>query len=289
MPAYRIRLALALVAIAPLQLALAQSAKTASVSPVTASIDTLLNTPGPPWITTRSSHFILHLERTAQRTSARAMIDSLETAWEHAIDLLGSPTPTAATAQVFVTASRTRFAGLVAPDARGLTTRLPQAGTIVILVRNDSVRPYIQHEVMHVASYAAWGPPQPALAWLAEGLASFADGRCQNSTIRAVGRDLLAARPDITADRILHHFVDLWRTERAVSYVVAGTFVDYLWASRGSIGVRRLWQSQDDLSDVGPLPGVGGELTATWRQYVAQVAGSTAGIELASLARDGCG
>ena len=217
------------------------------------------------------------------------MLDSLETAWERAIDLLGGSNANGAQAEVFVTASRTRFSGLVTSEARGLTTRLPRTGEVVVLIRNDSVRAYVQHEIMHVASYAAWGPPQPGLAWLVEGLATFADGRCQNSTLQAVGRDLLATRSDMTALKILDHFIDLWQAERAASYVLSGTLVDYLWRSRGRLGVRRIWQGLDTLVDIGPWPGAGGELTAAWRQYVAQAAGTTPGIDLESLQRAGCG
>ena len=267
----------------------AQSRPTTTIDPRTASIDTLLETPGPRWASARSSHFVLHLERSARGTSVVAMLDSLETAWRRAVELLATSVADGEQVNVFVTASRTRFAGLVTPEARGLTTRLPNAGTIVLLVRNDSVRDYVQHEVMHVVSSAAWGPTRSGLAWLAEGLATFADGRCQNSTIDAVGRDLLAARPGFTAEMLMDHFSDLWRSERAASYVFAGTLVDYLWSSRGRDGVRRIWQGQARIVDVGPLPGTAGELTTGWRQYVARVAGATHGIALNSLQRAGCG
>jgi hypothetical protein len=273
----------------PLQLSSAPRALPVAIHPATASIDTLLGTPGPGWITGRSPHFVLHLERPARGTSVPAMLDSLETAWKRAIGLLGARVPDGVEAHVFVTASRTRFSGLLAPEARGVTTRLRRAGEIVILVRNDSVRAYVQHEVMHVASYAAWGPPPPKLVWLIEGLASFADGRCQNSTILAVGRDLLASRPGLTAEKVLDHFTDLWRSERANSYVFAGTLVDYLWASRGRTGVRRIWQGEDRVADVGPLPNAGGELTTAWRQYVGRAAGTTPGVDLNSLKSAGCG
>jgi hypothetical protein len=217
------------------------------------------------------------------------MLDTLERAWQHAMELLGSPNLPGIQAHVFITGSRTRFPGLMTPEARGLTTRLPFAGEIVILVKNDSVRAYVQHEVMHVAATAAWGQSAPNMAWLAEGLAAFADGRCQTSTIRAVGRDLLASRQEVTAQAIMDHFTDLWRTERAASYVLAGTLVDYLWATRGRIGVRRLWQRQDSLTDASILPGAVGALSAEWRAYVRRVSGQEPGIDLASLQCCGCG
>jgi hypothetical protein len=142
---------------------------------------------------------------------------------------------------------------------------------------------------MHLVSWRAWGAPGASHAWLSEGLATFVDGRCHGSTIIAVGRDLLAAQPSLRADDLLTNFLALLRSDRGSAYVLAGTFTDYLWTSRGRSGVRRLWIGSDSLVDVGVLPGVGGDLTAAWRAHVAGKAGVTRGVELAAFRRAGCG
>jgi hypothetical protein len=216
------------------------------------------------------------------------MLDSLEAAWHGAVALLEEPVADDRRAHVLVTRSRRRFAGLVPPEAKGLTTHL-KSDDVIVLVQNDSVRAHTRHEVAHLVMWRAWGAPGQSRAWLSEGLATYADGRCQGSTITAVGRDLLAAQPSLRADDLLTNFVSLWRADRASAYVLAGTFADYLWMSRGRSGVRRLWNGSDSLVDVGVLPGVGGDLTTAWRAHVARKAGSTRGVESAAFRSAGCG
>ena len=267
----------------------AQGVTDRPLNPATVTIDTLLQTRGPGWTTIRSHHFVLHIERAAHDASATALLDSLEAAWDHATTLLATPELRMERAHVFVTASRTRFGGLMPPEARGLTTRLPGAGDVVVLISNDSVRAYTRHEVMHLVASHAWGPPSPGATWLAEGLSTFADGRCQQTTVIAAARDILNERPDYVAADIVKHFVELWRVQRGAAYVLAGSLVDYLWSKRGSAGVRRLWEGTDSLIDVGVLPGTRGALTAEWRAYVAGKAGAAPGIDATALQRAACG
>jgi hypothetical protein len=267
----------------------AQTQATHAFDPKTATLDTLLRTRGPKWITDKSKHFVLHLEAPASSDAAPAMLDSLEIAWRHAIELLQTTIPDAPQAQVFVTASRTRFARLVAPEVRGLTTKLRDGTPVIIFVRNDSVHAYIRHEAMHLVSFRAWGMPAPASgAWLSEGLGTFADGQCQGRPMVAVARDLLAARPGMTITDVTTHFLDIHSKERSASYMLAGSVVEYLWNSRGRDGVHRLWRGVDSLNESGMLRGLGGDLTAQWRQDVSRRAGSTPGVPAALFARRGC-
>ena len=253
------------------------------------ALDSLRRTSGPGWSTARSRHFVLYVERPSSVASATQMLDSLEDAWVNAVELLGARDVDETPTPVFVTRSRSRFGRLVPPVAKGLTTSLAGGGDVMILVRNDTVRAHTRHEVMHLLSTRAWGTSRAHGAWLIEGLATFAEGWCQRSTIRAVGRDLLAARPAVVANDVLTNFLPMWESDRAAAYVLAGTFVDYLWATRGRDGVRRLWQGTDSLSDAAMVPGLPGALTAGWRAHIKRVAGSDAGLDTAAFRRLGCG
>lgn len=117
------------------------------------------------------------------------MLDSLEVAWTSAVALLASPVADEPRANVFVTATTTRFQ--VPPATKGATTRSSDGADVIILVRNDSVRAYVRHEVMHLVSRRAWGRPSASVAWLIEGLATFVDSTCQTSTINVAARDFL--------------------------------------------------------------------------------------------------
>jgi len=258
------------------------------LQPAATDLDLLRQTDGPAWRRAESPHFILFREQPVTGVSVSATIDSLETAWTAAVTLLGQSVAQAPRAHVFITASRTRFAAFVPPWAKGLTTRLRTGEDVILLVHNDSVRAYTRHEVMHLVASRAWGPARAGV-WLVEGLATFADGRCQSSTVVAVGRDLLAARPELRTQDVTEKFLDLMRTERGTAYVLAGSLVDYLWTARGRDGVRRLWIGRDTLSDNAILPGVAGELTSAWRAHVARKAGTTPGLSKATFLRAACG
>jgi hypothetical protein len=273
----------------PVAVAMAQSPGARELQPRTVALDTLRRTAGPKWRRASARHFVVYYEEPIAAGSLKATMDSLERAWDAAATLLGQVVPDAPRASVFVTRSRTRFAGLVSPEAKGLTTRLPSGDDVIILVRNDSVRPYIRHEVMHLVSFRAWGAPGESRAWLAEGLATFADGKCQSTTILAKSRDLLAARPLLGVHDVVENFVPMWRTERAAAYVLAGSLVDYLWFSRGRDGVRRLWTGRDSVTDVGILPGTSGEQTAGWRKHVALAAAGAPALSKKAFQRAGCG
>ena len=268
--------------------ALAQPSGAPLLRPATADVEILRHTTGPSWRRGESRHFIVYREQPVSLTSLSATIDSLEAAWDAAVRLIGQSVAETAHAYVFVTASRTRFAGFVPPEARGLTTRLRSGDDVVFLVQNDSVRAYVRHEVMHLVSMRAWGAPRGG-AWLLEGLATFADGKCQSATVLAVARNLLEARPQLRAQDVVEQFLEMARMERGATYVLAGSLVDYLWSSRGREGVHRLWAGRDSLSDVGVLPGLGGELTAAWRTHVTRKAGSSAGLSPSALMRRACG
>jgi hypothetical protein len=215
------------------------------------------------------------------------MVDSLEAAWQSAVTLLGAPVADGPRIPVLVTASRTRFARLLEAEGKGLTTRMPGRGEIVLLVRNDSVRAYTRHEVMHVVSQRAWGWGIPGRVWLVEGLATFADGRCQTTTITAVARDLLRETPSVTAEEVAREFLSLKRVDRARAYVLAGTLVGSLWEDRGREGVRRLWQGLDTVT-AAPRFDAGGP-TAVWHGYVMRHAASAPSLDTAAFRRLGCG
>ena len=267
--------------------ACAQEQPAPQLSPATMTLDTLLRTPGPAWLTREARHFRLYRERPVSDTEVIALLDSLEEAWRHAEMLLDAHLPDTPRTTVLVTRSRTRFAGALPHVAKGLTTRLP-GGDVILLVQNDSVRAYTRHEVMHLVAPRAWGRRE-APVWLNEGLATFADGHCQRSTILAVGRDVLRARPGFTATALQRDFANMWPGDRYAAYVLAGTLVDYLWASRGRDGVRRLWQGADTLHEGNILPGAGGTLTREWRAHVSRAAGGTPGLDSAAFRRAGCG
>jgi hypothetical protein len=271
----------------------AQARLLAPVDPL--DLDALLHTPGPAWNVSRSRHFIVYVERGDRNAERNAGItDSLESAWVNAEQILGTRVPDASAVPVLVTASRTRFPRLMIPDNKGLTRWTADGSAIIILVHNDSVKAYARHEVMHLAAARARGHPRSTAPWLTEGLATYADGRCQGTTIAAVARDLLRESPAMTIDDATARFLQTATLNRARTYVLVGTIVGYLWESRGRDGVRALWQGRDSLAASVPTASAPGspfksDPSIAWHAYVARVGGKRPGIDTAAFRRAGCG
>lgn len=258
------------------------------------NVEALRTSAGPTWTRVESARFQVYSEFPAPTT--RALLDSLDAAWRHNAQLLGVTALDSTPITVFVTRTASRFPQHLTPVTKGAAGRSLDGRDLIVLVYNDSVRAYTRHEVMHVLARRAWGlgPAQDG-EWLREGLATFADGTCQGAPLLTVARDVLRREPALTIDGVHRDFPALHRSQRAAAYVVAGSIVAYLWATRGRAGVARLWRGADSLTVAQvTIPGLGtrGSQSAedrAWRYYVESAAGASLGLAEIAFARLGCG
>ena len=245
----------------------------------------LLRTAGPGWDSASSHHFLVYAERGERpRYDIRALIDSLETAWRDGLAILENPELDLPKITVLVTRSRHRFGPTMSPTNKGIAIAAQSDGETILLVHNDSVRLYARHEVMHTLSRRAWGASQHW--WVMEGIAVVADGRCLGSSSMAVARDVLRAKPELTAGAFAKSFSALVREDLASAYVLAGSLVSFLRARGGVPLVRQAWKLEPDLVD---LPATSDLTRSDWRTYVERVTVGQPGIRPDSLARFGCG
>jgi len=258
------------------------------LNPPRASLESLLASPGPKWHELRSPHFTVYSEEGVQFSlSPRMLLDSLEDAWSHDTALLRASGIETSPVTVLVTHSPARFPNVLAPSSRGVMRRDDIAGDIIILVHNDSTRAFSRHEVMHVVSWRLWGPP--GAPWVDEGLATFADGSCQNTSVRAVARDLLHAEPGFTASDLEARYKTsagpvLGRRLRA--YVLAASMVDFMYSRGGPEAIRVLRRDGIPARKT-ILPA--DSLTAEWRNYVERSAAGEPGLPSEALDAHGCG
>jgi hypothetical protein len=257
------------------------------------NIDTLLASPGPRWTGAVSPHFRLYVERSPRSpVYAVAMRDTLERAWGAVIDLLHVPVADTSPITVFITASRTRFPRLLPADAKGFTISTPTIGDLVILVDNDSVRMKVRHEIMHVVVRRAWGSSSPFAGWVNEGLAGYADGRCQATSMIAAGRDILHRFPELTVRDVADPSMAMFTRDRANAYVLSAALVAFVWETRGRDAIRDLWQAKDPdaaLRQLGVMGDSVGDATRRWREWVAQRAGRDPQVDTAVFRRNDCG
>jgi hypothetical protein len=245
----------------------------------------LLRTAGPGFDSASSHHFLVYAERGERpRYDIRALIDSLETAWREGLAILESPVPDLPRITVLVTRSRHRFSPTMSPTNKGIAIAAESDGETILLVHNDSVRLYARHEVMHTLSRRAWGASQHW--WVMEGIAVVADGRCLGSTSMALARDLLRAKPELTAGVFAKSFSALVREDLASAYGLAGSLVSFLLARGGVPLVRQTWTVGADLID---LPATSDLTRTDWRTYVESATVGQPSIHPDSLARFGCG
>lgn len=256
--------------------------------PPAVSLGSLLQSPGPKWEQRRSAHFVLYTEQGVSfPLTPEVLRDSLEEAWRHDTSLLRASGIDQFPVTVLVTHSPARFPQILAPSSRGVMRRDEMAGDVIILVHNDSTRAFTRHEVMHVVSFRLWG--SPGAPWVDEGLATFADGRCQATSVLAVARDLLRAEPAFAASDL-----DLrYRTStlpilgpRLRAYALAASMVAFVYAHGGPEGVRVLRRDGIPPRKTSLAPD---SLTTEWRNWVEREAAGQPGLSSAALDAHGCG
>jgi hypothetical protein len=258
-------------------------------------IDSLLRVLDTSWHKSTSPHFQLYIEREHPAAASTQLLRQLEAAWLHDKEVIGEAVPGGLRINVVVTSSRTRFTPWMSPQNRGLAGRTPRGTEFAFLVHNDSVRAYTRHEVMHVITSRVWGMAVPSAYWLVEGFATYADGRCQNTTIAAVARDILAASPELTIADVTERFGEFAHADRARAYVLAGTLAAYVRETRGLEGVKAIWKGKDSLGTalqdmlIRPRNANGAMDTSLWRAFVVRAAGNSPGIHPDSLRRFACG
>ena len=252
------------------------------------TLESLLATPGLPLEQRASEHFRLHSELRGPRNAE--LLDSLEEALTHATELLGVKGAAQTPVPVIITTSRTRFSPLISPSTKGVRGVLANGVSFIVLVVNDSVRPYTRHEVMHDVSFRHWGLTYDGGSWLSESLATFADGRCQGVPNITVARDLLNQNPQLTLADLTRDFWNMNGVHRHASYVLGASVIEFLWQRGGRDAVRRLWQTGDwPSASAASGPPFATDQSSAWRSFVTQRAGNQVGLDMERLRRNGCG
>jgi hypothetical protein len=170
------------------------------------------------------------------RTHRDSLLERLPGALAHARELIDAP-PLEGPIDLFFIENRAEMAELIGASATGFA----EASTrTVLLVTNPEWRAFERHEIMHVVAGQTWGSPAPGSAWLQEGLAQAADGRCAGYSNVDVMLALTRRHGWIPLDVMLTRF----RAQPDLrAYLQAAAFVDYLLRRFGPEPLRELWGS----------------------------------------------
>jgi hypothetical protein len=152
-------------------------------------------------------------------------------------------------------------------------------------VANDSTRPAIKHETMHLISWREWG--RPGGVWLSEGVASAAVGLCLGQTpeeITVAARDAGLFAPLDTLRRAFNFAGEVG----VVHYLESAALVNYIDRTYGRAKLKEVWKS-----GLAGLPAVlGVEVAALERGWLASLAAvrskSSWAVFSEQLRRRGC-
>ncbi len=243
-----------------------------------------LSQPGVNWEHTRRPGLRIYWRHSswAARLSDSLAVRARE-ARSHDLALLGAK-EYHPPIDVFYLDSRAELEALVGMRATGFSDR---ANRTVLLVANNGWRPFERHEIMHVLSYQLWGPPADPPDWISEGLAVFADGDCAGHPIDALVSQWRRKGELFPLDSLTGGFRALGDLR---AYLQAGSFIGWIYNTRGRDAVRQLWQR-------GPAVAADSlgisldSLDAAWRRDLASegVQPGIPSVELTRIQERGCG
>jgi hypothetical protein len=132
---------------------------------------------------------------------------------------------------------------------------------------NDSVRPALRHELMHLLSWRLWGTPGGV--WLSEGVASVAAGSCRGWSFDDVAAALDRAGRLVAFDELRQRFIFAGEAG-AARYLQSASVVAYIERVHGRRRLRAFWSTGGFGGSEHSL-GVGAAvLEARWRADVAR-------------------
>jgi Peptidase MA superfamily len=131
--------------------------------------------------------------------------------------------------------SREQMQQLTKSKAKGWA--LP-SHSCVLLVVNDSTRPYLRHELMHLMSVNVLGPSTKISFWMNEGLSVYAEGTCVSHSLDELGAFFLYKNLFISIDTLETNF---WGSPDMLAYMESGFIVRFLVTTYGLEKFKRLW------------------------------------------------
>lgn len=223
----------------------------------------------------------LHFARDGSAgTEATAVAESVTVIRRELLALLHvSASDTAQRADLFFLSSRDDMRRLVGRPIAGFVQEREPTGVFVVTpgYRYGSL---LRHELAHLYSFVAWGPPH-AGRWLVEGFAAWTAGRCQGYTpdqlaAGAMAQGRLASLSDLTRD--------FDRLAEDVAVPQAASIVGFLVRHEGLEAVRRRWSEPPGPGH--PLGANEPDLESAWRDELTRV--SPASLDVPRLLQEGC-
>lgn len=106
--------------------------------------------------------------------------------------------------------------------------------------KDKRTNPPIKHEIMHMVSMTAWGPPPFNVTWLNEGLATYAANNCSGYSVSELYRFFLEKNMLASSDSLSNNF---YQIEEMIGYHQSACIVEYLMETYGIEKLEELWKN----------------------------------------------
>lgn len=223
-----------------------------------------LNKPGSDWVTRSSGHFQIHyLPASRAESEIDVLLEQNEAILASHLATLGVERYDK-TIDLFYFDSRNQISEIVSKPFRALADA---ASMTVLTIRNNEEIGRDAHEIMHVVSFDLWGgwEDRIELAWLSEGLATFADKPCNGYEMSELAAHILMNTEDaVPLDSLATNFRQY---PEMIGYVLMASFVGFIVDTYGIERLHQLWvENYPNFEKV-----FGGDLATfeqKWRQYM---------------------
>ena len=217
------------------------------------------------------SYPALHADSLADLTASARAHDLAILGVEHFDD----------TIDVFFIESREQMNALAGARVTGFAHRDSAA---ILVVTNPDWRGFERHELMHVIAHKAWGPAAQPSAWIEEGFAQYADGRCGGYDLDSVAHAFVQQNGAVPFTTLVERFREL---DDLTAYLQASSMIGWLVRSHSVSSVRDVWQR--GVVALPPAAADGVSLVATWQDDIAARAVPVPATHVARINEIGCG
>jgi hypothetical protein len=240
---------------------------TASSAAQPPAVQKALSLPGVAWSKRTTPNAIVYA-RTGTPLARQLGALGADTERAIATDLAWLRAPTAGfTLHVFLVGSREEMRTLTGQTFGG---NVAIEDGVAYAVANDSVRPALRHEIMHVLSWRLWGAP--AGGWMSEGIATVV-ARCGGYDLSDLVASLSRAGKFVPLEQLRQDFntMPIRGEKEGARYLQAASLLSFIDEKYGRDRLRAVW-SNGALRNVRQTLGVDmPTLERQWQQHVAQI------------------
>jgi hypothetical protein len=194
-----------------------------------------LATPGPSWNVIRTANAELYFRAGFSAEARSRIAAAAERAIGDNLAWLGAPRTDRL--RLFFVGSREEMRPFTGSTPGGWS--VTAEGT-AFFVANDSVRPALRHETMHLLSWRLWGTP--AGTWMSEGLAALSVGKCLGYTVDELNAAMKAADLLVPLDDLRRRF-DFNGERGVLHYLQSASLMQHIDRRFGRARLRELWSS----------------------------------------------